>query len=128
MAGMLLRVPLRRLMFRKKTVKSMKNAAAFSRKKSKKLKRQTVDAKKMVQKPRNLSQKHSLRSTCKNRFFVAIPIIKTTPDSAERRSGFVQRSFHSALRCAMCATKTYMLVAVHFSRLSFCDTIYSVID
>jgi len=68
----------------------------------------------MIQKTCNLSQKHSLRSTCKNRFFVAIPIIKTTPDSVERRSGFVQRSFHCALRCAMCATKTYMLEAVHF--------------
>jgi len=29
----------------------MKSAAAFSRKESKKLKRQTVDAKKMIQKP-----------------------------------------------------------------------------
>jgi len=72
---------------------------------------QTADSRcaEMIQKPRNLSQKHSLRSTCKNRFFVAIPIIKTAPDSVERRSGFVQRSFHCALRCAMCATKTYML-------------------
>jgi len=42
---------------------------------------------------------------------VAIPMIKTTPDSAERRLGFVQRSFHCALRSAMCATKTYMLHA-----------------
>jgi len=66
--------------------------------------------KKMIQNPA-ISDKTQPQVNLQNRLFVAILIIKTTPNSVERRSGFVQRSFHCALRCAMCETKTYMLGA-----------------
>jgi len=71
--------------------------------------------KKMIQKTCNLSQKHSLRSTCKKQDFCRNPHNKkTAPNSVERRSGLVQQSFHCAFRSAMCATKTYMLYAGFF--------------
>jgi len=101
-------------LFQKQPAKSMKNAAAFYQKESKKPQPANSRCTEMIQNPEISTKKHSLRSTCKIRLFVAIPIIKTTPDSVERRSGFVQRSFHRALRSAMCATKTYMLHAVYF--------------
>ena len=90
--------------FRKKTAKSLKNAEGIK-------KAQTADSQcaEMIQKPAISTKNTASGQRAKTGFFVAIPIIKTTPNSAERRSGFVQRSFHSALRSAMCATKTYML-------------------